>query len=197
MFRTPLCPSSGASQLHMQSLVPCGAWFVVSSSPAVSIIRSFSAAHAVSGPVWCLFRCVLQSCCVVTLRCTWQTLTHIKLCNKYTAMCMYVQSHSWPGNPQDSVNQVWQQNVLPRRRIPKKLHDSRSDDGTQYSETTGGAPFWMPIPAEWLCDANASGMTVWVSGALYGALDTHTQTEPTYGHKPHDLITNVNQRILS
>jgi len=34
MFRTPLCPSSGASQLHMQSLVPCGAWFVVSSSPA-------------------------------------------------------------------------------------------------------------------------------------------------------------------
>ena len=22
MFRTPLCPSSGASQLHMQSLVP-------------------------------------------------------------------------------------------------------------------------------------------------------------------------------
>ena len=35
MFRTPSCPSSGASQLHMQSLVPCGAWFVVSSSPAV------------------------------------------------------------------------------------------------------------------------------------------------------------------
>ena len=33
MFRTKLCPSSGASQLHMQSLVPCGAWFVVSSSP--------------------------------------------------------------------------------------------------------------------------------------------------------------------
>ena len=29
MFRTPLCPSSGASPLHMQSLVPCGAWFVV------------------------------------------------------------------------------------------------------------------------------------------------------------------------
>jgi len=28
MFWTPLCPSSGASQLHMQSLVPCGAWFV-------------------------------------------------------------------------------------------------------------------------------------------------------------------------
>ena len=35
MFRTPLCPSSGASQLHMQSLVPCGAWLVVSSSSAV------------------------------------------------------------------------------------------------------------------------------------------------------------------
>ena len=32
----------------------------------VSIIRSFSAAHAVSGPVWCLVRCVLQSCYVVT-----------------------------------------------------------------------------------------------------------------------------------
>jgi len=28
----------------------------------VSIIRSFSGAHAVSGPVWCLVRCVLQSC---------------------------------------------------------------------------------------------------------------------------------------
>jgi len=32
----------------------------------VSIIRSFLASHAVSGPVWCLVRCVLQSCCVVT-----------------------------------------------------------------------------------------------------------------------------------
>ena len=30
------------------------------------IIRSFSAAHAVSGPVWCLVCWVLQSCCVVT-----------------------------------------------------------------------------------------------------------------------------------
>jgi len=39
MFRTPLCPSSGA----------------------------FSAAHAVSGPVWCLVRCVLQPCCVVAV----------------------------------------------------------------------------------------------------------------------------------
>ena len=35
MFRTPLRPSSGASQLHIQSLVQCGAWFVVSSSPTV------------------------------------------------------------------------------------------------------------------------------------------------------------------
>jgi len=32
------------------------------SDTTVSIIRSFSAAHAVSGPVWCLVRCVLQSC---------------------------------------------------------------------------------------------------------------------------------------
>ena len=37
MFRTPLCPSSGASQLHMQSLVPCGAWFIVSSSPEMNL----------------------------------------------------------------------------------------------------------------------------------------------------------------
>ena len=36
------------------------------SDPIVSIIRSFSAALAVSGPVWCLVRCVLQSCYVVT-----------------------------------------------------------------------------------------------------------------------------------
>jgi len=35
MFRTPLCPSSETSQLHMQSLVTCGAWFVVSFCPAV------------------------------------------------------------------------------------------------------------------------------------------------------------------
>ena len=40
-----------------------------------------------------------------------------------------------------------------------------------------------------------------VSGATYGLKLsivsirkvnlTHTQTEPTYGHKPHDFITNV------
>jgi len=36
------------------------------SDTIVSIIRSFSAAHAVSGPVWCLVRCVLHSCYVVT-----------------------------------------------------------------------------------------------------------------------------------
>jgi hypothetical protein len=26
---------------------------------------------------------------------------------------------------------------------------------------------------------------------------THTQMEPTYGHKLHDFITNVNQLILA
>ena len=31
------------------------------SDTLVSTIRSFSAAHAVSGPVWCLVRCVLCS----------------------------------------------------------------------------------------------------------------------------------------
>ena len=36
------------------------------SDTILSIIRSFSAAHAVSGPVWCLVRSVLQSCYVVT-----------------------------------------------------------------------------------------------------------------------------------
>jgi len=44
MFRSQLCPSSGASQLYMQSLVPCGAWFVVSSSPAV-LQHSRTGAH--------------------------------------------------------------------------------------------------------------------------------------------------------
>ena len=34
------------------------------SDTIVSIIRSFSAAHLVYGPVWCLVRCVLQSCYV-------------------------------------------------------------------------------------------------------------------------------------
>ena len=37
------------------------------SDTIVSIIRSFSAAHAVSGSVWCLVCCVLQSCYVVTV----------------------------------------------------------------------------------------------------------------------------------
>jgi len=37
------------------------------SDTIVSIIRSFSTAHALSGPVWCSVRCVLQSCYVVTL----------------------------------------------------------------------------------------------------------------------------------
>jgi len=36
------------------------------SDTTVPIIRSSSAAHVVSGPVWCLVRCVLQSCYVVT-----------------------------------------------------------------------------------------------------------------------------------
>ena len=26
---------------------------------------------------------------------------------------------------------------------------------------------------------------------------THQETEPTYGHKPHNFITNVNQRIIA
>ena len=43
------------------------------SDTIVSIIRSFSAAHAVSGPVWCLVRCLLQSCCVVTAQQDWRT----------------------------------------------------------------------------------------------------------------------------
>jgi len=42
------------------------------SETTVSIIRSFSAAHAVSGPVWCLVRCVLQSCYVITQQ-DWRT----------------------------------------------------------------------------------------------------------------------------
>ena len=74
---------------------------------------------------------------------------HIKLCNRYRALCMYGQSPGWPGNPQDSVNLVWQQNALPRRRIPKKRYESRSDDDALYCETTGGATSWMPIPVEW------------------------------------------------
>jgi hypothetical protein len=40
------------------------------SDTIVSIIRSFSAAHAVSGAVWCLVRCVLQSCYIVTAKST-------------------------------------------------------------------------------------------------------------------------------
>ena len=36
------------------------------SDTILSIIRSFAAAHAISGHVWYLVRCVLQSCYVVT-----------------------------------------------------------------------------------------------------------------------------------
>ena len=43
------------------------------SDTIVSIIRSFSAAHAVFGPVWYLVRCVLQSCYVVTAQQGWRT----------------------------------------------------------------------------------------------------------------------------
>jgi len=81
IFRTQLCPSSGASQLRMQSLVPINykntcclqichyVHFIITtnylfkifkiylhysalhvSDTVVSIIRSISAAHAVSGP---------------------------------------------------------------------------------------------------------------------------------------------------
>ena len=54
------------------------------SETTVPIIRSFSAAHAVSGPVWCLVRCVLQSCCVVTgghnePSTTWDQRLHVQL----------------------------------------------------------------------------------------------------------------------
>ena len=45
------------------------------SDTTVSIIRSFSVAHAVSGTVWCLVRCVIQSCYVVavTTQQDWRT----------------------------------------------------------------------------------------------------------------------------
>ena len=57
------------------------------SDTIVSIIRSFSAAHVVSGPVWCLVRCVLQSCYIVTAGRTqqdWRTqrIKHHTVCNK-------------------------------------------------------------------------------------------------------------------
>jgi len=51
------------------------------SDTIVSIIRSFSAAHAVSGPVWCLVRCVLQSCCVVVT-----AVTTLRFCSSYALM---------------------------------------------------------------------------------------------------------------
>jgi len=98
MFRTPLCPSSGASQLHMQSLVPINykntcclqlchyVHFIITTNVCVTRINrflnsvlvlycfvfSFGSVGFVSciilllHTVWCLVRCVLQSCCVVT-----------------------------------------------------------------------------------------------------------------------------------
>ena len=49
---------------NLKIYLHCSALHV--SDTTVSIIRSFSAAHAVSAPVWRLVHCVLQSCCVVT-----------------------------------------------------------------------------------------------------------------------------------
>jgi len=97
MFRTPLCPSSGASQLHMQSLVPinykntfclqichyvrfiittnyfCDTYklFLASILVLFCFVFSFGSVGFVSciilllHTVWCLIRCVLQSCCVL------------------------------------------------------------------------------------------------------------------------------------
>ena len=52
------------------------------SDTIVSIIRSFSAAHAVSGPMWCLVRCVLQSCWIGGHNgpsTTWDQRLHVQL----------------------------------------------------------------------------------------------------------------------
>jgi hypothetical protein len=76
MFRTPLCPSSGASYCCTCSLwSPCGIGSVVSSSLVlllllrkhVSIIMSFLLLHMQSlVTVWCWVGCFLQPCSVVT-----------------------------------------------------------------------------------------------------------------------------------
>ena len=98
MFRTPLCPSSGASQLHMQSLVPINykntcclqichyVYFIITANylcdrinrflTSVLVLCCFVFSFGSMGfvsciilllhTVWCLVRCVLQSCYVVT-----------------------------------------------------------------------------------------------------------------------------------
>jgi len=98
MFRTPLCPSSGASQLHMQSLVPTNyknicclqirhyVHFIITTNYLCDTYKPFltsmfvlccfvfscgsvgfvSCIILLLYTVWCLVRCVLQSCYVVT-----------------------------------------------------------------------------------------------------------------------------------
>jgi len=101
MFRPPLCPSSGASQLHMQSLVPinykntcclqvchyvhfiittdylCGTYKAFFNLCVGFVLFCFVLGYGSVGfvsciilllhTVWCLVRCVLQSCYVVTV----------------------------------------------------------------------------------------------------------------------------------
>ena len=59
------------------------------SDTTVTIIRSFSAAHAVSGPVWCLVRCVLQSCCVFLIRVIINDVRNHEPEMYYLGLCKY------------------------------------------------------------------------------------------------------------
>ena len=98
MFRTTLCPSSGASQLHKQSLVPINykntcclqichyIHFIITANYLCGTYKPFINLYVcfvlfcfwlwlcgivfciilLLHTVWCLARCVLQSCYVVT-----------------------------------------------------------------------------------------------------------------------------------
>jgi len=123
MFRTQLCPSSGASQLHMQSLVPINykttcclqnmslctfysycilfVWYIYKPFlTTMFVLCCFVLGYGSVGfvsciilllhTVWCLVRCVLQSCCpkthekaAVTIQQDWRTqrTKHHTVCN--------------------------------------------------------------------------------------------------------------------
>jgi hypothetical protein len=86
MFRTPLCPSSGASHYCTCSLwSPCGVVSVGSSSTVRLLLLLSHMQPLVT--VWCSFGCILQPCSIVTVTTEKGWRTQPKLNHTVTRDC--------------------------------------------------------------------------------------------------------------
>ena len=133
MVRTPLRPSSGASLLHMQSLVPCGACFVVSSSPAV--LSPYGAPDRHSHTSNCVTNTQLCACMSSHIadraipKTRWirsdnKTSYHV---GEFQRSCMIVA-------------------VMMARNIVRQQVEPHFGCQSQRNDCV------MPMPAEWLCE---------------------------------------------